>query len=181
MLNSNYKEIAEYNGRYLISDNGEVSNRSIILKTFITNSGYKALKLVLNGKPKHVLVHRLVANAFLENTGNKREVNHIDGNKLNNNVCNLEWVTSSENKRHAIASGLKEYNLPTLGIKKGKGSKYYNVSYDRSRNKWIGCVRHQKINYFPRRFKTEEEAALHVNWILEELNLTDRPKNIIIT
>ena len=179
MLNELYKEIEGYNGYYLISPSGVISNRQQILKTFIINSGYRAIKLTASGKKTHRLIHRLVAEAFLLNPGNKREVNHIDGNKLNNNVCNLEWVTSSENKQHAIRTGLKEYNLPTLGIKKGKGSKYFNVSFDKARNRWIGSVRHNKATYHQKRFRTEEEAALHVNWILDELNLVDRPRNVV--
>ena len=58
-------------------------------------------------------------------------------------------------------------------------SKYHNVTYDKNRNKWIGQVRHNNKNWHMKRFDTEVEAALHVNWILDTLNLTDRPKNII--
>ena len=179
MLNITYKEIEDYNGYYLVGNNGTISNRSKQLKSYINNSGYECIKFTNGGVRKHRLIHRLVAEAFVSNPDNKKEVNHIDGNKLNNNAYNLEWVTSSENKQHAIATGLKVYNLPSLGLKLSSTSKYHNVGYDKSRNKWIASVRHNGKSYFQKRFVTEEEAALHVNWILDELNLSDRPRNII--
>lgn len=65
-------------------------------------------------KIRNKYVHRLVAETWLENPFNKEHVNHIDGNKLNNGVDNLEWVTCSENHRHAIDTGLL-WNLPEKG------------------------------------------------------------------
>lgn len=171
--------VKNFKGMYEISSHGKVSNYRIIMKPYIINSGYLSIKFTKNKIRTSHLIHRLVAEAFIPNTENKREVNHIDGNKLNNKVTNLEWVTSAENKQHAIATGLKVYNLPTLGIKKGKGSKYFNVSYVKGRNKWVGCVRHNKKTYFQKRFNTEIEAAKHVNWILDELKLFDRPRNVL--
>lgn len=62
--------------------------------------GYKQIKLYKKGKPKHHLVHRLVAEAFLKNPDSKTCVNHIDGRKDNNILENLEWVTTKENSQH---------------------------------------------------------------------------------
>lgn len=77
-----------------------------ILSQRVKNNGYAHVKICFEGKYFHRSVHRLVATAFLENKENKKEVNHKDGNKLNNSVENLEWVTSSENQRHAVKTGL---------------------------------------------------------------------------
>jgi hypothetical protein len=63
--------------------------------------GYRVLSLYKNGVQKQYTVHRLVASAFIPNPEGKREVNHKDGNKANNAVPNLEWVTASENMVHA--------------------------------------------------------------------------------
>lgn len=179
MLNVIYKSIKEYNDYYLIGSDGTVKNKIKTMKTFINNNGYECIKLTLGRVHKHYTMHRLVALYFIDNPLNKKEINHIDGNKLNNNVNNLEWVTSSENKHHAIKLGLRKYNLPTLGKKLSNKTPYFNVSYDKIRNKWIGCVRHQGKNHFPKRYNTPEEAALHVNWILDHLNLNDRPRNVL--
>jgi hypothetical protein len=162
---------------YEISSKGRISNYRKILNPFVNNSGYLVIDLKVNGIRYKKLMHRLVAEAFLNNPFNKKEVNHKDGNKLNNSIDNLEWVTSSENKKHALQEGLKVYNKPTKGKKLGKASKYHNVSYDKSRNKWIGALRVNKQTFYQKRFDTEIEAAEHVNWIIDTLNV-DRPKNI---
>ncbi len=179
VLNVIYKELKDFNGYYLIGNNGTVTNRTKTLKTYVNNSGYECIKLTALKSNKHRLIHRLVAETFIPNPDNKPEVNHKDGNKLNNTVENLEWVTSSENKRHSLDTGLREYNKPTLGKKLSKDSKYHNVAYDKHRNKWKASVRYNGKTYFQKRFNTEEEAALHVNWILDELQLFDRPRNVI--
>lgn len=68
------------------------------------------MTLYKNGTPKQCLVHRLVAEAFIDNLGNKAQINHIDGNKQNNKIDNLEWCTSSENNKHAHATGLNKFS-----------------------------------------------------------------------
>lgn len=174
-----FKPIPGYEGLYQVSSFGYVSNHRKILKTYQINSGYECLKLQKNGNVKSVLLHRVVAEAFVPNPDNKLEVNHIDGNKANCSASNLEWTTRSENLIHARDAGLKPYNDPTKGLKIGKGSKYHNVTWDKSREKWIGSVRHEKKTWHQKRFDSEEEAALHVNWILDQLGLVDRPKNTV--
>lgn len=191
MLNNNIEKldnetwlpVVGFESLYWVSDKGRVSNGRIIMKTYTINSGYECIDFrVLGEKSKH-LVHRLVARAFIPNTESLREVNHVDEDKRNNYATNLEWVTSSQNKRHSMASGT--YGVlytakNTLGKKHfSTASRFHNVGWDKSRNKWVACVRHNGVNYYHKRFDSEEEAALHVNWILDTLKLTDRPKNIV--
>ena len=69
----------------------------------------------------------------------------------------------------------------SLGKKhlKNTHSKYHNVTYDKTKQKWTACIRSNGKNLLYKRFNTEEEAALHVNYIIDILGLTDRPKNVI--
>ena len=93
---------------YTIDEFGKVKNTKTnkYLKGAINSKGYLRVELHLNKKIKKFFVHRLVAEYFVENPLNKEQVNHIDGNKLNNNMNNLEWVTHKENTQHAIKNGL---------------------------------------------------------------------------
>lgn len=103
-----YQTIKGYEN-YQISDNGIVINKKgKKRKTYITSYGYEHIQLHKNGKRKTFRIHRLVAEHFIPNYDNKTEVNHIDGNKLNNNVKNLEWCTRSENQLHAYKIGLQK-------------------------------------------------------------------------
>lgn len=89
---------------YEISNFGRVrnSNTGLILKGRLSKNGYLQVSISLKstGKFSNRYIHRLVAIYFLDNPENKREVNHKNGNKIDNNVDNLEWATSSENQLH---------------------------------------------------------------------------------
>lgn len=76
------------------------------LKTQMDTKGYHRLSVVIDGEKHTYKLHREVAKAFISNPSNLPQVNHIDGNKNNNCVSNLEWVTNIENAHHAIANGL---------------------------------------------------------------------------
>lgn len=96
---------------YTVSECGEVyslsSNR--VLKPQLSNAGYYRVQLSGQGESrKKYLVHRLVAQAYLPNPDCRPQVNHKDGNKLNNCVDNLEWTTVSQNIQHAMDTGLNK-------------------------------------------------------------------------
>lgn len=115
-----WKDIKGYEGLYKVSNLGRIksiqrkvkyqnSERNVnerIKKTFVGNQGYERVELSKDGKNKKYSVHRLVANAFLDEINDNLEVNYIDGNKLNNCIKNLEWCTRSQNERHAYYVGL---------------------------------------------------------------------------
>lgn len=83
---------------YNIYDDGRCFNRNTnkFLVGSVKNTGYRMYNLTINGEKKYYSAHRLVAIHFIPNPDNLPVVNHIDGNKLNNNVTNLEWATQSE-------------------------------------------------------------------------------------
>lgn len=100
---------------YLVSDCGRVKKKSTskILVCTDDSRGYPAVTLIDCDGQHTKNVHRLVAETFISNNMNKRTVNHIDGNKRNNHISNLEWNTSSENLKHAYLNGLK--HRPEIG------------------------------------------------------------------
>lgn len=111
--------------RYTKIKNGVMSLRKEkILKLSHNKKGYAQTVLYKNKKPITVKIHRLVAQAFIPNPENKPQVNHKDGNKDNNFVNNLEWLTDKENKQHAIKNGLVDLELRKSNMRKlGKSKK----------------------------------------------------------
>lgn len=110
-----WKTVKGFEGRYEVSSLGRV--RSIppmvkhpkIRKKFLDKDGYEGCSLRGDGKYFTKKVHRLVAEAFIPNQENEREINHKNGDKKDNRVENLEWVSHSENQRHKNRV-LKKYN-----------------------------------------------------------------------
>ena len=110
-----WKNINGYENKYLISNLGRIkrlyNNKEIILKQVVNKKGYCIICLFNNYKVHRKRIHRLVAQAFINNNLNKNEVNHKDGNKLNNCVDNLEWNNHKENTIHAYKNGLMKRKL----------------------------------------------------------------------
>ena len=91
---------------YFVSESGGIFRDGKELLTSLTNKGYKDVSISINGKRKHLSIHRTVALLYVPNPDNLPEVDHYDTNKLNNHYTNLEWVTTEENRDRAIRNGL---------------------------------------------------------------------------
>ena len=92
---------------YSVSTEGEVrKDTTNYILSQSSQQDYKFVGLIINGKQKRMRVHRMIALTFIDNPDNKPYVNHINGNRSDNNVENLEWVTPSENTQHAVNTGL---------------------------------------------------------------------------
>lgn len=102
MKTSEWRPVPGYEGAYDVSSSGKIRNHKTgkVMRNPIHKSGYAQAFLRKDGSQWNVYVHRLVALAFIPNSEGKPDINHIDGNKQNNSVDNLEWVTRSENTMH---------------------------------------------------------------------------------
>ena len=112
-------------GRFEVNTNGEIykikkngSKKMASISYVSRNKKYGMVTYYDNGKQKRLYVHRLIAEAFIPNIDNKPQVNHIDGNPLNNKVENLEWVTAKENMQHAYKTGLMNEKFTNLRCSK---------------------------------------------------------------
>ena len=133
-------KVIDFATNYEVSNLGHIRNRTTkkVLKGRDTKSGYLQVSLKLNNTNKfqNQYIHRVVALIWIPNPEEKKEVNHIDGNKLNNHVENLEWCTRQENIEHCILNKLQK---PFKGEEIGN-SKLFEFQVIEIRNKFIPRV-----------------------------------------
>ncbi len=159
-----FKDIKGFPG-YKISDSGEVMSLKgktpKVLKSYSKTHGYLYTALSLQGKKHYLRIHRLVAEAFIPNPLNLPEVNHLDEDKTNNRVDNLEWCTPHDNKLHGsrrerVARKVSDPNIPRAnntsgrkGVSRVKSGKYVAYFY----GKHLGT-----FNTFDEAVKAREQA-----------------------
>lgn len=181
-----WKAIKDYEGLYEVSNYGNVRSldhivpckgktrlvKGKIRKVQYNPNGYCITVLSKDNKLKSYTTHQLVAQAFIKDFIKGTEINHIDGNKANPRLDNLEISNPSHNQLHAVRNGL----VPKVGI-----SKYRNVSYIKNPKaiaKWVGSIRYSgNSSYGWKTFMTEEEAARHVDFLLDSIGDTQRLRN----
>lgn len=162
-----WKDVKDYEGYYQVSNLGnvksverviskidfirnskhikkEVKNVEMVVKerqiSKCTRNGYNVVYFSKNNKCKSFQIHRLVALHFIDNPLKKEMVNHLDGNKKNNNVKNLEWVTVKENNQHAFNTGLMD--SVKVKVIRSDGIKFSSMAEAaRSLNVTTNCVR----------------------------------------
>lgn len=175
MKNEVWRDIPEYEGLYQVSNLGRVKslkqNKELILKPRMVgpkNKRYLEVVLYRNNKTKPYRVHQLVAIAFLNHVpnGHKVIVNHLDENKLNNNLENLEITTNRKNISYS-----KDKTKTT--------SKYIGVYYHKPNKKWLSRIRingkYKHLGYF----STEEEAGLAYQKALYNLERTTTKNSLL--
>ena len=146
--NEIWKDIPGYEGLYQVSSLGRIKNVRKTLRDHkllipkVNAYGYYYTNLSKEGILKTIRIHRVVAECFVENINNKKTVNHIDGNKLNNDSSNLEWLTSQENTQHALENGLCSKKLIKSRLNRSKNGENNTVGvvYNKGACKWIGYI-----------------------------------------
>lgn len=167
IIYEDWRYVIGYEGLYMVSNRGRVFSfgRVVIKKP------YERIKMIIaknrvlkHGKNQHYyfvnlckysitnnrVIHRLVAAVFIPNPENKPQVNHIDGNKLNNQFWNLEWVTIGENNAHAIRTGLR------MALGQGK----YNELHPRSRPVIRLSLNGEFLQYYPSSMEAERQGYI---------------------
>ena len=131
---------------YYITEDGKIFSNGKELSTFLTNKGYKSFRGCVNSVRKHISIHRAVALLYVPNPNNLPQVNHIDGDKLNNHYTNLEWITNQENRNHAIENGLHCVGIDTYNCKLSEDDvKYIRENYIAKHPEFSGAALSKKF------------------------------------
>lgn len=157
-----YKDVIGYEDEYEISNTGIIRSKDrlcidslgrkrfrkgIELRPDIAQNGYYRVTLCKGGRKKQQYLHRLIAIHFISNPENKPQINHKDGDKLNNSVDNLEWVTVKENTVHAykndlinVRSGKRHHNHGVFGSKSKRAKKVLRTNIKTGEEKIYGAL-----------------------------------------
>ena len=155
-----WRDIAGYEGHYQVSNTGEVrsvKNGPFLLKGDHQRNGYKRVYLWLNGGKKNFCVHRLVAEAFIPNPFHLTDVNHLDEDKDNNAVWNLEWCTHLYNMNYGNVR--RKISLANIGRTISEEHRK-KLSRDTSRRRWINDGETEKYVY-----KETVETYVAAGWL----------------
>lgn len=153
-----WKKITEVNDLYSVSNYGNIKRHGksgdFNLKGYADGNGYLTFTARVNGKSKRLMVHRLVAEYFLPKVEEKQLVNHIDGDKMNAHVDNLEWINHRDNLIH--------------GIKNKRPDKLIGANYNSFYGKWLSRIAKDGVLYDLGKFDTELEAhQAYINKAIE--------------
>lgn len=194
-----WKDIKGYEDLYQISNYGRVkrlekeiitnykygSYSSIKKEKFLKTSkqnGYKIVSLRKDSKNKSCYLHRLIAETFISNPKNKPQVNHINGNKLDNRVDNLEWVTCKENNIHALRTGLRkpakkvlQYDLQGNFIKEWKNVREIEKTLNISSSNIVACCLNRINQSYKYIWKYKKEDIIINTKIKPYQNSNEKP------
>ena len=144
----------------------------LYVKPYKNNKGYLCINLYKKYKCYKFQIHRLIAIAFIPNPNNLPEINHKDGNPLNNSIDNLEWCTHQYNMQHSWDTGLHKNRFGNASKKrKSSSSKYLGVHWDSNRNKWFSSIGFKTKHYALGRYTSEIDAAKAYDKFVLENNL----------
>ena len=167
-MEEQWKDIVGYEGLYEVSDLGRVKNaKGLIKSTNIGKQGYLRTTLCKGGKRNTFTIHKLLAMGFLGHVPNGMNlvVDHIDNNKLNNNLTNLQLITQRENVSKDISGG---------------SSKYVGVSWNKAKSKWNVSIRHLDQSHHLGYYTIEEEARDAYVQALARIHSGLPPKSVLV-